>query len=140
VWLVFEAPLGITGEDNALAESLGRDSMWVANKSDLGEFGGDAIRASAVTEGGVRDLADWIVARFETTHEAPLANDRHEPELAAALESMKHASETLTNLSLPVDLACVDLYAALDRLGRITGRTAPDEIIQRIFAEFCIGK
>jgi tRNA modification GTPase len=53
---------------------------------------------------------------------------------------MKHASETLTNVSLPVDLACVDLYAALDRLGRVTGRTAPDEIIQRIFADFCIGK
>lgn len=140
VWLVFEAPLGITEKDRGLAESLGRDAIWVANKSDLGEFAGDAIRASAVAEGGVSLLVDWIVAKFETTHEAPLANDRHEPELAAALESICQASETLTNISVPVDLACVDLYAALDRLGRITGRTAPDEIIQRIFAEFCIGK
>jgi tRNA modification GTPase len=140
VWIIFEAPKGITEADRALADTIPRELVWIANKSDLGEFAGDTIRASAVTEGGVGHLVAWIVAKFETTHEAPLANDRHEAELAAALASVHQASETLTNVSIPVDLACVDLYAALDRLGRITGRTAPDEIIQRIFADFCIGK
>lgn len=140
VWLVFEAHQGLTAADRALADSLGRDALWVANKSDLGSYDGDAILASAITEGGIDGLVDWIVAKFESTHEPPLANDRHEPELEAALESIRQASETLTNISIPIDLACVDLYAALDRLGRVTGRTAPDEIIQRIFAEFCIGK
>jgi len=140
VWFVFEAHKGITHEDQVLAEGLGRQAVWVANKSDLGRFSGEAIRVSAVTPGGTNDLVDWLVAQFETTHEAPLANERHEPDLVAARESLDRAAQTLVSSSIPVDLASVDLYSALDRLGRITGRTAPDEIIQRIFAEFCIGK
>ena len=140
VLLVFEAPAGITADDRVVAESIGREVTWVANKSDLGSFDGEAIPASAIEAGGVDALADSIAARFESAPEEPLANDRHEPDLVAALEACLKASETLTNQSVPVDLACVDLYEALDRLGRITGRSAPDEVIQRVFAEFCIGK
>jgi tRNA modification GTPase len=140
VWLVFEAQLGRTPEDITLADALGREVTWVANKSDLGAFEGDAILASAVSEGGITGLVDWVAARFETTHEAPLANERHAPDLEACRAALARASEALTNDSVPVDLACVDLYEALDRLGRITGRTAPDEVIRRVFADFCIGK
>jgi tRNA modification GTPase len=140
VWLVFEGHVGKTAEDLALADELGREVVWVANKSDLGRFEGDAISVSAVSENGIAGLVDWVVAQFETTHEAPLANERHGPDLDACRAAIARACETLTNESLPVDLACVDLYDALDRLGRITGRTAPDEVIQRVFADFCIGK
>lgn len=140
VWLIFEAPLGITSDDRLLADSIGRDFTWVANKSDLGPFDGDAVAASAIEEGGIRQLASWVVERFAIAEDVPLANDRHEPELRSALEGLARAGQTLSVDSIPVDLACVDLYSALDRLGRITGRTAPDEIIQRVFAEFCIGK
>ncbi|MDQ2985118.1 MAG: tRNA uridine-5-carboxymethylaminomethyl(34) synthesis GTPase MnmE [Armatimonadota bacterium] len=140
VWLIFEAPLGITDEDRLLAAGIDRDVTWIANKTDLGSFGGDALAASAREVGGTRHLAAWVIERFAAADDVPLANDRHEPELKAALESLAQARQTLAADSIPVDLACVDLYAALDRLGRITGRTAPDEIIQRVFAEFCIGK
>lgn len=140
VWFVFEAHVGLTSDDLALADSLGRETTRVANKSDLGVFQGDAIRVSAVTEGGVDPLRDRIISIFETGHETPLANERHAAEFDAAKTAIGRAAETLANPSLPYDLACVDLYAALDHLGRVTGRTAPDEIIQRVFADFCIGK
>lgn len=140
VWLVFEAHRGVTGDDRALADSIGREVVWVGNKVDLGDLGSDGIRVSALSRESVEPLRRWIVAAFEAGHEEPLANDRHEPELAAAAASISRADETLANESVPVDLACVDLYDALDRLGRITGRSAPDEVIQRVFAEFCIGK
>jgi tRNA modification GTPase len=140
VWLVFEAHVGQTAADLALAEQLGLEVVWVANKSDLGRFDGEAISASAVAEGGVAELVTWVVSRFETTHEVPLANERHAPELEASRAAIGRACETLTNESVPVDLACVDLYDVLDRLGRITGRSAPDEVIRQVFADFCIGK
>jgi tRNA modification GTPase len=140
VWLAFEAHRGITDEDRAIAGSIGREVTWVANKTDLGAFVGNAVAASAIAERGIDNLVEWIVAKFEGANELPLANDRHEPELVAAKAAIQRASETLTSESVPVDLACVDLYDALDRLGRITGRTAPDEVIQRVFADFCIGK
>ena len=140
VWLVFEAHCGFTDLDRTVADQLGREFTAVANKSDLGRYKGDAIPASATADGGIDELLSWIVRRFECTPELPLANDRHAPDLKAAHESIARASESLDNISIPVDLACVDLYEALDRLGRITGRSAPDEIIQRVFADFCIGK
>jgi len=140
IWLVFEAHVGKTEEDLALAEQIGDRLIWVANKSDLGEFEGEALAASAVSEGGTDILMGWIVRQFETTYETPLANERHAPDLEACRKAIYRANETLTNASVPVDLACVDLYDALDRIGRITGRTAPDEVIQRVFADFCIGK
>ena len=100
----------------------------------------NAIQASATSEGGIENLIQWIVAQFESTPELPLANERHSPDLEATREAIARACETLTNVSVPVDLACVDLYDGLTRLGRITGRTAPDEVIRRVFADFCIGK
>jgi tRNA modification GTPase len=140
VCVVYEANVGINADDEALAASLDRDPVWVANKSDLGHAGGPGIPVSALTSEGVAPLRKWIVQAFQQSPEEPLANDRHEPELIAASEAIANAAKTLASESLPVDLACVDLYVALDRLGRITGRSAPDEVIQRVFAEFCIGK
>ena len=37
-------------------------------------------------------------------------------------------------------MALADIRAALDSLGQITGETATDEIIHRIFHDFCVGK
>ena len=140
VWLVFEANIGITAEDLALKDSVSREVLWVGNKADLGDAGGDGLRVSALSKEGVEPLKEWIVSKFDAGHLDAIANDRHEPELVAALAAISRAYETLANETLPVDLACVDLYDALDRLGRITGRSAPDEVIQRVFADFCIGK
>ena len=43
-------------------------------------------------------------------------------------------------ISLPLDFVSIDLRAALAALGEITGETATDDLLDRIFAEFCIGK
>ena len=41
---------------------------------------------------------------------------------------------------MPLDFVSIDLRAALDALGEITGETATADLLDRIFAEFCIGK
>jgi tRNA modification GTPase len=41
---------------------------------------------------------------------------------------------------LPVDLVSIDIKAALEALGEITGDNITEEIIDRIFHDFCIGK
>ena len=41
---------------------------------------------------------------------------------------------------LPVDLVSIDIKAALEALGEITGDNITEEIVDRIFADFCIGK
>jgi tRNA modification GTPase len=41
---------------------------------------------------------------------------------------------------LPLDLVAVDLHAALDHIGVITGHVTSEDILDQIFREFCIGK
>ena len=41
---------------------------------------------------------------------------------------------------LPLDLVAVDLRAALDQIGEITGQVSSEDILDRIFGEFCVGK
>lgn len=40
----------------------------------------------------------------------------------------------------PLDVAAVDLSAALDALGEITGETMSEKVIDEVFAKFCVGK
>ena len=54
---------------------------------------------------------------------------------AALLDAM-HAIED----GMPLDMCAVDLSAALDCLGEITGETMSEQVIDQVFARFCVGK
>ena len=65
-------------------------------------------------------------------------NVRHEKLIKDSLQAVE---EALTGLEyLPPDCIVIDLREAVDSLGMITGESVPDEIINEIFARFCIGK
>jgi tRNA modification GTPase len=55
------------------------------------------------------------------------------------LISVHNAQHTIED-SLPVDFLSIDVHSALTALGAITGQTSTDDIINEIFAKFCIGK
>jgi tRNA modification GTPase len=139
VWFVFEAHNGVTEEDRQLLSEIGRNVLMVGNKADLGTVGAGAIEVSAITGMGLDKLEGHITASFDSGNELPLTNERHHAELEEAKISLQHAAETLTG-DLPTDLACVDLRGAIQAVGRITGTTATDEVLDRVFRDFCIGK
>jgi tRNA modification GTPase len=64
---------------------------------------------------------------------------RHRDALTKAGESLRHSHQSLCN-GMPLDLIAVDLRAALDHIGEITGHVTTEDILDRIFSEFCIGK
>jgi tRNA modification GTPase len=64
---------------------------------------------------------------------------RHRDALVKAEQSLKQAKVSLQNGS-PLDLIAVDLRAALDHIGEITGHVSSEDILDRVFREFCIGK
>ncbi len=127
--------------------SSDRIELVLLNKSDLAEHPDwkehDALRICCLTEDGLHGLEEAILARISRNHlrpESALAiNARHRDCLRRALDSCDLAHTTL-KAGLAPEYMAVDLRAALRAVGEITGAENVDEILDSLFAQFCIGK
>jgi tRNA modification GTPase len=149
------ADLRALGFGAASGDTAGRPLILVLNKSDLpsaAESEDEAralwpeaptVRTSSITPGGVAALEDAIAALVlegQAQGGDPLvASARHRDALRRAAEALDAAAEALAG-TIPLDFAALDLRGALEALGEITGETATADLLDRIFAEFCIGK
>ncbi len=121
--------------------------ILLLNKCDLAEHpdwaGVEALRISCHTGRGHEQLAERITALFlhNTGELDTLAaiNTRHRYSLQQALDYLLAAREGLL-AALSPELVDVDLRAALDSLGSISGRVDTEDILTRVFATFCLGK
>ena len=68
-----------------------------------------------------------------------ITNLRHKNLIAKALENVKKAKENTLN-EMPIDIIAIFIKDILEDLGSITGEFVTDEIINEIFAKFCLGK
>jgi tRNA modification GTPase len=128
----------------AKARAQGR-SLVVANKSDLPGFHalGD-FSVSALTGAGMDHLRNAILDQLAPRGELEIQGGfitslRQENLLREALpmlEKARAAAET----GIPHELLMLDLYCALQPIDAITGATTADDILNRIFTTFCIGK
>jgi tRNA modification GTPase len=128
------------------AKSQGR-SLIVGNKSDLARAAVIEERflsVSALTGAGIEALRQAI---FETIGPAGTLDEqsgfitslRHEQllrESGGYLAKARHAAAE----NIPHEMLLLDLYAALRPIDAITGATTADDILNRIFSNFCIGK
>jgi tRNA modification GTPase len=71
--------------------------------------------------------------------ETLVTNPRHREALHRSLEHVQSAVEAL-DLGVPVDLVAVDVTAAVQALGEVTGETVGEDLLATIFSRFCIGK
>ncbi len=102
------------------------------------------VRTAAPSNEGILELEDVIVETVMAggvalADGAVVSNVRHRRALEEARLSLGHAIRTAAS-DMPLDLMSIDLRAAIDALGKITGETATEDVIDRIFNEFCIGK
>jgi tRNA modification GTPase len=144
--IVFDGSLW-PATDPASAALIGQDSLVVLSKADLlgrtpawSPSGGPAaLPISVVTGTGMEALLAALeaeVTRRMSLSEAPaLTRLRHRQALEEALACLGRAETA----ALP-ELQAEDLRLATRALGRITGRVDVEEILGRIFSEFCIGK
>ena len=141
--VVVDVSLGLTVEDEALIQRAGH-ALVVANKSDLPHesIPGGAVAISALTGAGVAELREAILKAIapEVIQEAGfITSIRHEQLLRESLEALE-AGRNAVVLGIPHEMVLLDLYAALRPLDAITGATTADDILNRIFSTFCIGK
>ena len=113
--------------------------MHITTKSDLAT--GDV---STHTGEGIDRLASQLTERFLTGGSRELdqilvTSVRHHEALETALIAVNQARRTCVEAGAP-ELIAVDIQEALSQLGLIVGETTTDDLLDRIFSEFCIGK
>ena len=100
------------------------------------------LSLSARTGAGLEDLASAVEKLFPAGEAAPgqiLTNARQEEAVSRALAAVSRAREALA-AGLTPDAALTDGEEALSALGELTGRTVRDDMVERIFERFCVGK
>jgi tRNA modification GTPase len=140
--VVLDASEPLTNQDELLLSRAAR-RILVANKIDVGRhIPQDALAVSALTGQGIEGLRRAIVEAIapEVEREAGFITSlRHEGLLRESLKALAAAREAVAN-RIPHEMLLIDLYSALRPIDAITGATTADDILNRIFSTFCIGK
>jgi tRNA modification GTPase len=101
------------------------------------------VATSAVTGQGIEDLRsallDLVRAPVGESESGILTNLRQHEAVTAALAGLA-AARTGVAERVPHEMLLLDLYSALRQLDGLTGETTADDILNRIFSTFCIGK
>ena len=142
----------LTSEDEELLEKTkDKNRIIVINKTDLEDKLKlessklkNIVRTNANTVEGIKELKEKIVELFQleklkTKDYNYLTNARQISLAKQAYESLEDAEQGITN-NLPIDMVEIDLKETFDLLGEIIGETYSEEIIDHLFANFCVGK
>ncbi|MCA9076393.1 MAG: tRNA modification GTPase [Planctomycetaceae bacterium] len=134
--------------DERLRHELGRDAnemIRLITKSDLAEEiqVHDVIVVSAENQTGLDDVKYAVVSRLQSSTESNLmlgsTAARCQASLRGASAALTRARSAAIDL-LGDELIAVELREAVDHLGHVAGRVFTDDILDRIFSRFCIGK
>ncbi len=155
ILVVLDAGEELTPAEEEMVINSKHKPLIVLNKTDLpavlteeelkGKFpAAQVLSVSAKTGAGLTALKaairEALIGRrdFEE-HPVLVTRLRHKEALEEALAYLRSVVQGLSRQQSE-DLLAIDLRAALEALGRITGRAVSEEIIDRIFAQFCLGK
>ncbi len=150
VLAVIDGSRELTGEDTELIKCAERapHGIVILSKHDLGsaaavpETALPVVELSSVTGEGLKELEDTVRELFPEPS-APageiLTNARQFDAVSRALESMKAAEDAMKNGCTP-DIVLTETETAMAALGELTGRTVREEVTNRIFERFCVGK
>jgi len=122
-----------------------RPSLLILNKSDLRAAhisGHDAIPTSATTGAGIAELKQAILDILALQPQADstlITNLRQSEAIHEALRDLEKARKAASN-AIPHEFLLLDLHEALRALDDLTGVSTSEDILNRIFSSFCIGK
>ena len=131
-----------------------KNGVILLNKSDLkgrlteqeirDKLDWNCISFSSKTGDGLQILEEYITNSFldgtiSYNDQIYLTSVRHREAVEDALQSLKQVLQTIDD-GMPEDLYMVDLMDAYRKLGLINGETASEDLVNKIFKEFCMGK
>ncbi|KAF1085912.1 tRNA modification GTPase MnmE [Sporotomaculum syntrophicum] len=160
VILVFDAQVGFDFIDNQIVELVKhKKGIKVINKIDViknkNEFNTKQkvrnllphwplIDISALEEKGIDKLKNEIVSIITGGKVIPqdnimISNIRHKNQLVKAVNYLKDVQNGILQ-GIAIDVLAIDIRGAWEAVGEITGTAVNENIIDKIFSEFCIGK
>lgn len=156
ILMLLDNSKSLSNEDISIFQLLkNRNYIVIINKTDLTrelEYNkiNNYIDTKNIVELSVKDniginlLEDKLKNMFfsgqiDTSNDVFITNIRHKNSLIRAKESLLEVINTI-NLGMPEDCISIDLQKSYEILGEITGETVDEDIIDKIFSEFCLGK
>ena len=118
-----------------------QDTQVVFSAEDAQKLGakGPFIPVSAKTGEGLEKVRDFLRQFIGKPEQLQLTQERHMLLAREALQKLHQAKETLA-CDAPLDMAAIDMHEALYILGRITGESVDEQLLDDIFSRFCVGK
>lgn len=114
------------------------------NNENLKKLSGNIIKMSALKNIGIDKLYEKITEMFNLNeinldNENVITNVRQKNLITKAIENVEKAKETIEQ-KMPIDIVAIFIKDILEDLGKITGEVVTEDIIEEIFANFCLGK
>ena len=150
VLFLLDGSKGFLPEDEEILNQIGdKNHIILINKIDLENKNieldnPNIVRISAKTGEGIKELENKIEEMFnlkklETENEFIVTNIRHKDLLNKAKNGLKQAKETVVN-GLPIDMISINIKTAIESLGEILGESISEDVLNKIFEKFCVGK
>ena len=153
---IFDISANIDEEDIEIIDlTKDKKAIIVLNKIDLiqdninidsriSNLNKKIIKISALNKDGVEKISETIVEMFKINEinlddEIIVTNTRHKNLINKAINSTENAQISLEN-KMPMDIVAIEIKNILEDLGEITGEDVSENIINEIFAKFCLGK
>lgn len=140
---VFLADATVSAEEEREIERLlqGANVIRAVNKTDVNAFPKEGIQLCARTGENVEALLDAALEKIDRDDiyaNGVITNERH---LSALRECERHLTDALDGFgTAPSECTAVDVYSAAHAIGKITGSSVREEVIEEIFSRFCVGK
>ncbi|WEV38691.1 tRNA uridine-5-carboxymethylaminomethyl(34) synthesis GTPase MnmE [Lactobacillus sp. ESL0680] len=155
VLLLLDSSQDLSPEDKELiAATDAKKRIVILNKTDLGQkltvaeikklTGSEVIATSILQEKNLTELEEAIRKLFfsgieNSNDQVMVTNQRQVGLLEKAKKQLQDVIQAV-NDEVPVDIAQIDFNGAWDTLGEITGESSPDELVNELFSQFCLGK
>lgn len=154
VIMLFDSSIELEDEDLKILDYIkNKKVIYIKNKLDLEtkldlskheSINQDAISISVLKNQGLDEIIDKISKMFfegsiNVSDELIINNVRHKNLLVKAKQSLEEVLNSI-NQNMTIDFIEIDLKQAMEYLGLIVGKAVSDDLMDKIFNEFCIGK
>ena len=151
---IFDSNRDLNEEDEKILELLkDKNAIIILNKIDLVKkintkkidvLNKPIVEISTKTREGIEKLYNEISKMFKLNEiandgETIVTNVRHKNIIINSRKNLEKARETIIS-NMPIDIISTYLKEILDELGKITGETVTEDVINEIFSKFCLGK